>query len=158
MPRMRNDGWVDEELYKKFRGLMPIASVDILTVHKGNLLLMLRNNEPGKDLWFVPGGRVRYGETLEQAAIRKLSEETGLSAITIEKKGAMSHLWPKAHYVTTFFRADVSDDKVKMNDEHRDYKWISAITDDLHTYLKQMIKEAGIFTENSPKRTPTSIN
>lgn len=156
-PIMRNDGWVDEELLKKFRDLMPIASADLLPVHKGKLLLMLRNNEPGKDLWFVPGGRVRYGETLEQAATRKLKEETGLSARKIEKKGVMSHFWPKAHYVTTFFRVDVMDDKVKMNDEHRDYKWISKITDDLHPYLKQMIKEARIFTEGSNKKD-TYIN
>ena len=82
---MRNDGWIDEGLFKRFRELMPIASVDILAVHNGRLLLMLRNNDPGRDLWFTPGGRVRYGETLEQAAVRKLSDETGLSAVTIEK-------------------------------------------------------------------------
>lgn len=157
MPRMMNEGWVDEHLFKKFRKLMPITSVDILAVHNGNLLLMLRNNEPGKNLWFVPGGRVRYGETLEQAAIRKLSDETGLSPIKIEKKGVMTHFWSQAHYVTTFFRADVTDDRVKMNDEHRDYKWISAITGDLHPYLKQMIKEANILTNDSnPRATAES--
>jgi len=146
---MRNDSWVEEGLFTRFRELMPIASVDLLTVHKGKLLLMLRNNEPGRDLWFTPGGRVRYGETLERAAIRKLRDETGLTATTIEKKGTMSHLWPKAHYVTTFFRVDVKNDKVKMNDEHRDYKWISKITDDLHPYLKKMIKESNIFPDDS---------
>jgi len=151
-PRMRNNGRVDEELFKKFRELMPIASVDLLPVHKGRLLLMLRNNEPGKDIWFVPGGRVRYGETLEQAAIRKLNDETGLSPMTIEKKGVMTHLWPQAHYVSTFFLAEVMDDRVKMNDEHREYKWILGITDDLHPYLKQMIKEASIFIEASNKK------
>lgn len=145
---MRNNGWVDEGLFKKFRELIPIASVDILAVHAGKLLLMLRNNEPGKDLWFVPGGRVRYGETLEQAAIRKLKEETGLSATTIDRRGVMSHLWPKAHYISTFFLANVIDDKVKLNNEHRDYKWISGINDGLHPYLKQMIKEAHIFAES----------
>lgn len=148
MLRRGNDGRVEEELFKRFRELMPIASVDILPVHNGRLLLMLRNNEPGKNLWFVPGGRIQYGETLEQAAIRKLGEETGLSATMIEKKGVMTHLWPQAHYISTFFRADVSDDKIKLNDEHREYKWVSKITDDLHPYLKQIIKEAHIFAES----------
>jgi len=155
---MRNNGWVDEALFKKFRELMPIASVDILTVHEGKLLLMLRNNEPGRNLWFIPGGRVRYGETLEQAAIRKLKDETGLTTNNLEKKGVMSHFWPKAHYVSTFFRADVTDYKVQLNNEHKDYKWISGITDELHPYLRQMIKEANIFAEDSNKKTHISIN
>jgi len=145
MTMMVNAGWVDEELFKKFRELMPIAAVDILAVYQGKLLLMLRNNEPGKDLWWTPGGRVRYGETLEEAAIRELNEETGLTALKLEKKGVMSQIWSQGHFVTTFFRVNVMEDRVKLNDEHRDYKWISEITDDLHPYLIQMIREAEIF-------------
>jgi len=146
---MVNTGWVDEDLFKKFRELMPLASVDILAVHEDRLLLMLRNKEPGKDLWFVPGGRIRYGETLRQAAARKLREETGLSASMLEKKGVMCHFWPESHYVSTFFLAYVTNDKITPNEEHRDYKWVSEVTDDLHPYVKHMIKEAGIFTRAS---------
>ena len=145
---MGNVGWVDEKLFKKFRRCMPIASVDLLVLHEGELLIMLRNNEPGKNVWFVPGGRVRYGEMLRQAAIRKLMEETGLTALKIEKKGVMSHLWPQAHYVSTFFVADVADNRVKLNDEHRDYMWISKLSNDVHPFVKYMIKETESFTEH----------
>ena len=62
-----------------------------------------------------------------------------------ERKGVMGHLYPQVHYVTTFFRVDVMDDGVVLNEEHRDYKWISELTDDLHSYVKHMIREAGIF-------------
>ena len=65
-------GWVDWELYKQIRASMPLASVDILAVHEGRLLLMRRVNEPGKGVWFVPGGRIRYGETHEQTVLREL--------------------------------------------------------------------------------------
>jgi colanic acid biosynthesis protein WcaH len=142
---MEKDGFIEEALYEKIRDLMPIASVDVLVFHRRRLLLMLRNNEPGRGLWFVPGGRVRYGETLEEAAIRKLEEETGLIASRFVKVGVMTHLWPQAHYVSTFFRAEVTSDKVKMNDEHADYIWITELNDDLHPYLRTMIKEASIF-------------
>lgn len=146
---MMKNGWVDEELLRKFREVMPIASVDILVVCKGMLLLMLRNNEPGKDLWWTPGGRVRHGETLEEAAIRELYEETGLNPMKLVKKGVMSHFWSQGHFVTTFFHATVMEDRVKLNEEHRDYKWISEITDDLHPYIKHMINEAGIFKKDT---------
>jgi len=146
---MKKNGWVDEELFQKFREAMPIASVDVLVVHRGMLLLMLRNNEPGRDLWWTPGGRVRYGETLEEAAIRELNEETGLNPIKLVKKGVMGHFWSQSHFVTTFFYATVMEDRIKLNEEHRDYKWISETTDDLHPYIKYMIDEAGIFKKDN---------
>ncbi len=143
---MRKEGWIEEKIFLKIRELMPIATVDILVVHKGKVLLMLRNNDPAKGLWFTPGGRVRYGETLEPTVVRKLEEETGLTATKIEKKGVMSHFYPQTHTITTFFHVDVVDEKVILNDEHNDYKWISQIDDNLHPYVKYMINESGIFT------------
>ena len=148
---MRQEGWIEEKLFSKIRELMPIATVDILTVYKGKVLLMLRNNDPAKGVWFPPGGRVRYGETLEQTVHRKLEEETGLIATKIEKKGVMSHFYPQTHIITTFFRANVADEKIKMNDEHSNYKWISKIEDNLHPYVKHMIKESEIFTTKTKR-------
>lgn len=142
---MNKKGWIDESLFRKIRSLIPIAAVDILALHRGRLLLLLRNNDPAKDVWFTPGGRVMYGETLEAAVTRKLLEETGLKALKIGKRATMSHFYPKAHYVTTFFHVDVADDKVRLNEEHRDFKWISNMETDFHPYVKQMIKGLGIF-------------
>ena len=141
----RGDGWIDEGLFRKIRDIMPLCSVDLLIVYEGKLLLMIRNNEPGKGWWFTPGGRVLYGETLEQTALRELEEETGLTVVGFEKKGVMCHLWPKVHYVSTFFRVDVADDNVRLNNEHSAHMWVDKITDDLHPFVRQMIEESEIF-------------
>lgn len=138
-------GWIEKNLFQEIRQLMPIASVDILAMNKGKLLLLLRNFEPAKDMWFTPGGRIRYGETLEQAVLRKLRDETGLTAVRLEKEGVMEHFYSAAHYVTVFFRVDVKDTKVILNEEHRAFRWISELEDSLHAYVKQMITEARIF-------------
>ena len=42
------------------------------------IVLQRRNKEPKKGQWVLPGGFVDRGETLEEAAIREVYEETGL--------------------------------------------------------------------------------
>lgn len=138
-------GWIDRELFKQTRASMPLASIDILAVHKGRLLLMKRVNEPGKGVWFVPGGRIRYGETLKEAVLRELEEETGLTPVGLEAKGSMCHFWSDAHYVTSFFRVDVAGDVVRMDDEHDEYMWVSELPDDIHPLVREMADRAGIF-------------
>jgi 8-oxo-dGTP diphosphatase len=43
------------------------------------MLLILRGHEPGKGLWSIPGGRIEPGESDEQAVVREVREETGLT-------------------------------------------------------------------------------
>jgi ADP-ribose pyrophosphatase YjhB (NUDIX family) len=45
----------------------------------GELLLIRRNNEPGRGLWALPGGYVERGEPVEAAVAREVQEETGLT-------------------------------------------------------------------------------
>ena len=146
---MKKKGWIDEKIYKKIIDLIPIATVDLLVVYKGHLLLLKRNNEPAKDEWFTPGGRIYRGETIEEAAYRVLEEETGLKPLKMEKKGVMDHIWPYVHAITVFFRVDVANDEVKMNYEHSATKWISHFTKDMHPYIIKMINESQIFKNDS---------
>ena len=72
------------ELYGSIVEHMPIVCVDIVLVSrvKGvmSCLLVLRDTEPAKGLWWLPGGRIWKGETFFAAAARKAFEETGCSA------------------------------------------------------------------------------
>ncbi|MGH3550464.1 MAG: NUDIX hydrolase [Pseudonocardiaceae bacterium] len=51
----------------------------VLLDEAGRLLLIRRANEPGRGRWSVPGGRVQAGETDQDAVIREVAEETGLT-------------------------------------------------------------------------------
>src|SRR5215469_950829 len=67
----------------------PAVAVDvvILTVRDGRLevILVKRNHPPFEGLWSIPGGFVRYDESLEAAAKRKLAEVTGVSDVYLEQ-------------------------------------------------------------------------
>lgn len=138
---------IEPKLYDDIKKKMPLPCVDLLVVYKGSLLLMLRNNEPAKDLWFTPGGRIHRNEPLEETVKRVLHEETGLHPTSITQISTMSHIWPEAHTVTTYYRVEVDTHKVNPDEQHRDHRWINRMEDELHPYIKEMIETAGIFRE-----------
>lgn len=58
----------------------PVLAVLAIVVRGEEVLLVQRKNEPDAGLWGFPGGRLEYGETLQQGACRELLEETGVTA------------------------------------------------------------------------------
>ena len=57
-----------------------VPAVSVAVVRDGRVLLVRRARPPSQGLYAFPGGKVEAGETLEQAALRELKEETGLEA------------------------------------------------------------------------------
>ncbi|RLE50492.1 MAG: NUDIX hydrolase, partial [Candidatus Methanomethylicota archaeon] len=56
----------------------PIVGVGAVIIDdNGKILLVKRAQPPGKDLWAIPGGIVKLGETLRNAVKREIKEETG---------------------------------------------------------------------------------
>ena len=66
------------------------------------MLLVERGRGVGTGLWAVPGGKVRYGERLTEAAIREVKEETGLEVVlgkVIWAGEALDPSLPPQHHV-----------------------------------------------------------
>lgn len=60
------------------RPAAPQVGVGAVVFHDGAVLLVQRRNPPCANEWAIPGGKVRLGETLQQAAEREILEETGI--------------------------------------------------------------------------------
>lgn len=96
------------------------------------VLLIQRDLEPFQGKWALPGGFVRIGETLDEAAKRELSEETGVSNVYLEQLYTFGDLQrdPRERVVTVAYYALVklSDHRIKATTDARNAGWF-AISD-----------------------------
>jgi 8-oxo-dGTP diphosphatase len=74
----------------EFPAFAVTVDIVILTIADGRLrvLLIRRGVPPFEAMWAIPGGFKRPTETLDEAAIRELREETGVAAKTLRQFGA----------------------------------------------------------------------
>lgn len=133
---------LDAELFQCVVASTPLVSIDLIVQNsQGKVLLGQRLNRPAQGFWFVPGGRIRKDETMEQAFIRLAQEELGIIASGLADAtflGPYEHFYDdnfcnenfSTHYVVLGYKLTVDlDIDVLPNDQHKAYRWLS--TDDL---------------------------
>jgi 8-oxo-dGTP diphosphatase len=74
----------------------PVASVSVVTLHDGQVLLGRRDKEPYRGKWSFPGGSIEPGETSREAARREALEETGLAVEVLEVADVIDSIHPPA--------------------------------------------------------------
>ncbi|HPJ97072.1 MAG TPA: NUDIX hydrolase [Syntrophales bacterium] len=95
----------------------PFPTVDIIIeIPSRGIVLIKRKNKPFG--WAIPGGFVDYGETLEEAAVREASEETGLEVELLRQWHTYSDPKrdPRHHTITTVFIARADGEPVAADD------------------------------------------
>ena len=116
---------------------MPIlTTVDALVIVNDYILLIRRNNTPGKGLWALPGGFVDSGEFIAQATTRELYEETSidlsLEQLTFAKRGSFVFDYPSRSvrgqtitHASLFVFEDMKNlPTIKASDDAKSTKWV----------------------------------
>ena len=109
----------------------PAVTVDIaiFTGETPDLLLIKRNCFPFEGYWALPGGFVEMDELLEEAALRELEEETGVSDVPLTEVGAFGapSRDPRGRVITIAYAAVLEKPilKLEAGSDASDVAWFS---------------------------------
>jgi colanic acid biosynthesis protein WcaH len=130
----------------------PLVAIDLIVQnHQGAVLLGLRNNPPAQGCWFVPGGRIRKGESLDTAFARIAKDELELQAQRSEhpSAGVYEHFYDvdfngtkhaSTHYIVLAYRLRIAPELLLPHHQHSRFQWMQPDRilqhPDVHPYTK----------------------
>jgi 8-oxo-dGTP diphosphatase len=88
-------------------------------MHEGRILLITRAKEPYKGTRTIPGGKKTRNESLKDACVRAMEEETGLSVKNPSYSGLLHDMreGDKTEYLSAYFTANDFDGELKPSEE-----------------------------------------
>lgn len=148
--------WLPDETFKSIIQHTPLISIDLIVRNEqGEVLLGKRVNSPAKGYWFVPGGRVRKNETLDDAFIRLVREELGVESggtrADAKFLGVFEHFYDdcvfgddvSTHYIVLGYEFNAKNlilEKIAQK-QHSDISFISLhnsiLSEEIHYFTKQ---------------------
>jgi colanic acid biosynthesis protein WcaH len=133
----RSSGLLSADIFSTVVAHAPLVSIDLIVEDANRrILLGRRRNEPAKDYWFVPGGRIRKHETLDAAFLRLTREELGMPLRRHEAgvQGIYEHFYDSdfsgapersTHYIVLAYRLRLDHHAMALPpQQHSEYQWI----------------------------------
>ncbi|CAE6695183.1 GDP-mannose mannosyl hydrolase [Paraburkholderia haematera] len=134
--------------------LTPLVAIDlIVTDAEGRVLIGRRRNRPARGTWFVPGGRIHKGETLDAAFTRVADAELGIAKLARSSarfEGVFEHHYTdnfaaepdvSTHYIVLAYTLQfIRTVSVGRFEQHSEYLWLTPAEllarDDVHENTK----------------------
>src|SRR5437016_2783702 len=110
----------------------PLVGAGAVIVRGDQVVLVRRGRPPLAGEWSIPGGVVKLGETLRQAAEREAREETGLEIEAGEVLEVFESITPDAagktcyHYVIVDFLCRLKSGELRAGGDALEVKWCRA--------------------------------
>jgi len=111
------------------------AGFGVILIKRGKILLGKRHPDPNKadsafrsaGEWCLPGGKLEWGESFEEGAIREVKEETGIEISDPKVISVHNFLNEHAHFMTVglLVRKWKGEAKVTEPDEITEWNWFS---------------------------------
>ena len=127
---------LDESTYYDIIKLTTLTSIDLIFVYNDKVLVGMRNNNPAKATYFVPGCRTGKNELIRDGIMRVSREEVGLDIDPTNTKllGVFDHVYHNnfkddtfgTHYIVTAYLIKLDRDPVLLKDkQHSSLNWLT---------------------------------
>ena len=134
-----------------------VGSALLVRDEANRILLGKRNKDPQRGSWVIPGGKIHAFETIAQAAVREIAEETGLEVEVTNQFGVYEIINPpQEHRLVIYSWGTVVSGTPKASDDLSEVKFFSI--DELGDVpitplVRQVLGDAGLFPSS---RRPVS--
>lgn len=127
-----------QEIYSK----APRVSVELVVKTPKGLLLTLRDIEPFKGEWHIPGGTILFGESIEEALKRIAQDELGATILSHKFLGIIEWLpTPKNkwHDYSLAYLVELDRETFKLNEQAKDYKFFKSLPENTIKEFREFI-------------------
>jgi mutator protein MutT len=110
----------------------PFVGVGAVIAEGGRVLLVKRGHAPAKGEWSIPGGTMEIGETVREAVVREVREETGLIVEAGELLGVFDRVLRdpsgrvQFHYVLIDFLCIPTGGHLQAGGDAAEARWFTA--------------------------------
>ncbi len=112
-------GWID------YQNPLPVAVCAAINSER-KILIVRRNQQPGKNKWALPGGFIEANEKPEKACLRELKEETGLEGTLLGLAGVyLRRTKIYGSLIVVGYAVKVLKENIFLNHELRDARFFS---------------------------------
>jgi len=131
--RGKDNGLVVNDISGEGQALLPLVpprvAVIAVTFRGDDVILVRRKNEPQRDTWGFPGGSVEADESLHDATLRELREETGVRAevvgwVDVVEVREVDHTGRHYHFVLIAMLCRYLHGDLTPGDDAAECRWL----------------------------------
>ena len=117
-------------------------------IRDNKILLTKRRDDPDKNKWAIPGGKLELNETLEEGLKREMKEETSLNVKIGKLLGIIEVINDSFHYVILDYECDIISGEIEANSDALDIGYfnlngLSNVNETTLNFIREISK--GVF-------------